>query len=71
MKTTKEERAAWKQLPPTGEYVATRDVNRLIADVDEATRLLEQQHQHLAPNKKLPHSLCLICEFLFGETSDD
>ena len=40
MKTYRLEREAWKQLPPTGEFVATRDVNRLIADVEEATRLL-------------------------------
>ena len=64
MKTYRLEREAWKQLPPTGEFVATRDVNRLIADVEDATRLLWQQHEALAPNKRLPHMLCGICDFL-------
>ena len=40
MKTYRLEREAWKQLPPTGEFVATRDVNRLIDDVEDAVALL-------------------------------
>ena len=64
MKTYKLEREAWKQLPATGEFVATRDVNRLIDDVEDATAHLRQQHEALAPNKRLPHMLCGICDFL-------
>ena len=70
MKTTKDERAEKRSLllNAVGTGVISGDEEwllHLIADVNDAVKLLEQQHEHLAPNKKLPHSLCLICEFLF------
>ncbi|KKK63957.1 hypothetical protein LCGC14_2989060 [marine sediment metagenome] len=68
MKTTKEQRAGWaaRVNKHTGKpsYLPHGMVRRLIDDVDEATKWLRQQHEALAPNKKLPHSLCGVCTFL-------
>lgn len=38
-----------------------------IAKLREALRI---QHQHLAPNKKLPHWLCATCDIIAGEPKD-
>ena len=68
MKTYKLEREAWKQLPATGEFVATRDVTRLIDDVEEATRLLARTQCHSfnpAPLKlRCEKADCETCDFL-------
>ena len=63
MKTTKDERAMWGSV---GRFarIPTQDVYHLIDDVDDAVEWLRQQHEALAPNKKLPHSLCGVCAFL-------
>ncbi len=66
MKTTKEERDVARR--PCSQHGCLKC--RLIADVDDATKWLRQQHEALAPNKKLPHSLCRVCDFL-KEPSDD
>ena len=69
MKTSKDERAKMRKFAALKALHSNRAFNPryaldLIDDVDEAARLLEQQHEHLAPNKKLPHSLCGVCDFL-------
>ena len=61
MKTTKVERETAQRL---GNWMSDEFVFHLIADVDDAVKRLRQQHEALAPNKKLPHSLCGVCDFL-------
>ena len=68
MKTTADERKRWgaRVNRHTGQpsYLPHGMVRRLIDDVEEATAHLRQQHEALAPNKRLPHMLCGICDFL-------
>ena len=66
MKTTKEER---REVVDTWPFNNQGVLIDLIADAEEAARRLRQQHEALAPNKKLPHSLCGVCDFL-KEPSD-
>ena len=68
MKTNKEDRKRWRQFyqfnPDDILPATTQRILDLIDDVEEATAHLRQQHEALAPNKRLPHMLCGICDFL-------
>lgn len=71
--TTAKQRAAWLRTLLHGVVPQPwRDrFRRLIADVERQSPLVEQlvaaveeYHQGLAPNKRLPHKLCVICDLL-------
>ena len=71
LRTTAEEREGWVVDAATGRLPSYRriealcaDIATLLARVEKLEGALRKQHQALAANKTLPHSLCWVCDML-------